>query len=344
MRGARFILYLACACSVALSQHPAADDVYRVGPGITPPKLLRKVEPTYPAQARSAYVQGTVLFEAVVDTNGKLTDITLVSPLGFGLDERAQEAIERWELKPGEKDGKPVKVRANIEVNFRLLGTWYDSKEERRRTSYNLAVANLKGNDTKSVEHATRTIQELSKEKYPPAAYLHAMLLREGKLLPKDLPESAKLLLFSSEKNFGPAMYEVGRMQLAGEEVPLDAQKGLQLIHDAAVLGSTGAQLYLGTLYEAGKDAPRDVMKARRYYRLCAAAREPVCQFRLARLLLADPDRSERQYVQALAWLQLASEAGSSQARALFERERPNVTAEQNTWIASLKPQLLHGH
>jgi TonB family protein len=338
------VLYATSALVAAVSQTPAAEDVYRVGQGITAPKVLRKVEPTYTYEARSARVQGSVLFEAVVDTSGKLTEITMVSPLGYGLDERAQEAVEQWKLKPGEKDGKPVKVRANIEVKFRLSNSWYDVDQERRRTRFNIAVMNLKERDKGSIEHASEAIQELSREKYAPAAYVHALLLREHKVLPAQPDEFVKLLLFASEKHFGPAMYEVGNLQLQGRVLPLDREAGLQLIHDAAVLGSTGAQFFLGMSYEAGHEMPKDVLKARRYFRLCAAAGQAHCQLRLARLLLDTPGRTEREYVQALAWLYVAADGGMPDAQTLLQRERVMATAEQIAWVAGLKPQLVRGH
>jgi TonB family protein len=40
--------------------------------------------------------------------------------LGFGLDEKALEAVKQWRFEPAKKDGRPVAVQINIEVNFRL--------------------------------------------------------------------------------------------------------------------------------------------------------------------------------------------------------------------------------
>jgi TonB family protein len=45
----------------------------------------------------------------------------VVHSLGLGLDEKAMEAVRKWRFKPGEKDGQPVTMHAEVEVNFRLL-------------------------------------------------------------------------------------------------------------------------------------------------------------------------------------------------------------------------------
>jgi outer membrane biosynthesis protein TonB len=36
------------------------------------------------------------------------------------LDEKAIEAVRQWRFRPGLKDGEPVAVVVNVEVNFRL--------------------------------------------------------------------------------------------------------------------------------------------------------------------------------------------------------------------------------
>jgi periplasmic protein TonB len=94
---------------------------YRIGGGVSPPSILFKVEPEYSEEARKAKFQGTVLLYVVVDEKGLPRDIKVLRPLGLGLDQKAVEAVEKWKFTPGKKDGKPVPVQAQIEVNFRLL-------------------------------------------------------------------------------------------------------------------------------------------------------------------------------------------------------------------------------
>jgi TonB family protein len=55
-----------------------------------------------------------------VDIDGNAKNIRVVRPLGMGLDEKAVEAVAKWRFKPGMKDGLPVAVKANVEVNFRM--------------------------------------------------------------------------------------------------------------------------------------------------------------------------------------------------------------------------------
>ena len=94
---------------------------YRIGGGVSPPSILFKVEPEYSEEARKAKFQGTVLLFVVVDEKGNPRDIKVLRRLGLGLDEKAVEAVDKWKFSPGKKDGTPVPVQAQIEVNFRLL-------------------------------------------------------------------------------------------------------------------------------------------------------------------------------------------------------------------------------
>ncbi len=97
------------------------NGIYSVGNGTTPPTVLSKVDPEYSEEARKAKYSGSVMLSIVVNTDGKAEEIKVVKSLGMGLDEKAIEAVQKWRFTPGKNKGQPVKVRAQIEVNFRLL-------------------------------------------------------------------------------------------------------------------------------------------------------------------------------------------------------------------------------
>jgi TonB family protein len=105
--------------SVTYARDPAP--AIRVGGGMKPPGLKSRREPEYTQEGRLSRFAGTVQLSAVVGTDGRAHDIKLVRSIGFGLDEKAAEAVRAWIFEPGMKDGRPVNVIANIEVNFRLL-------------------------------------------------------------------------------------------------------------------------------------------------------------------------------------------------------------------------------
>ena len=89
--------------------------------GVTQPRPIYDPDPDYSEAARKAKYQGTVLLYVQVDPSGKAVNMRVLHSLGLGLDEKAMEAVKKWKFKPGIKDGKPVTVEAQIEVNFRLL-------------------------------------------------------------------------------------------------------------------------------------------------------------------------------------------------------------------------------
>jgi TonB family protein len=100
---------------------PPAAGTERVGGGVTGPTLIHKVEPAYSEEARHAGVEGTVRLYVQINPEGKAVNMRVLHSLGGGLDEKAMEAVAQWRFNPGMKDGKPVTVEAQIEVNFRLL-------------------------------------------------------------------------------------------------------------------------------------------------------------------------------------------------------------------------------
>lgn len=98
--------------------------IHEVGADVSAPVVVKRVEPEYPAESRAG-VQGTVVLECVVDTKGVPTMIRVTRPLDAPLNQAAMKALGQWQFKPGEKDGKPVRVRINVEISFSAkYGIW----------------------------------------------------------------------------------------------------------------------------------------------------------------------------------------------------------------------------
>ena len=94
--------------------------VYRVGGGVSAPRAIYAPDPEYSEEARKAKYQGTVVLWTVIGPDGRTHDIRVSRSLGMGLDQKAIEAVRKWRFEPAMKDGHPVAVQVNVEVNFRL--------------------------------------------------------------------------------------------------------------------------------------------------------------------------------------------------------------------------------
>jgi TonB family protein len=88
--------------------------------GIEAPKLKDTHDPEYSPEAKAARVQGTSILQGVVGVDGSFRQVFIRTPLGWGLDEKAVEAVEKWRFEPAQKDGKPIPVTISVEVNFHL--------------------------------------------------------------------------------------------------------------------------------------------------------------------------------------------------------------------------------
>ena len=92
----------------------------RVNQGVVTGHILKKVEPEYPALAKAARLQGTVVFEAIIGKDGVINSLRIKQPLGLGVDESAAEAVSKWRYTPYIFNGEPVEVETTITVNYNL--------------------------------------------------------------------------------------------------------------------------------------------------------------------------------------------------------------------------------
>ena len=98
----------------------AGGGVLTLDGDIVAPRPIYDPEPEYSEEARKVKQQGTVILSLIVDAQGRPRNIHIARALGMGLDEKAVEAVSKWKFNPGTKDGKPVAVKINVEVAFRL--------------------------------------------------------------------------------------------------------------------------------------------------------------------------------------------------------------------------------
>ncbi len=89
---------------------------------VSPVTCLYCPEPGYTEEARKAKLQGKLLLEVLVGTDGKAMRIRVLKGLGMGLDERALEAVRAWRFSPGRDALKhPVPAWVTIETHFQLF-------------------------------------------------------------------------------------------------------------------------------------------------------------------------------------------------------------------------------
>jgi TonB family protein len=90
-------------------------------------KIIYRVEPEYPEDARAKKIEGTVLLGFTIDHDGLPQGIQVKRPLYPSLDQSAIEAVRKWRFEPALKGGQPVSMWVTVEVYFALDSR---SKEE----------------------------------------------------------------------------------------------------------------------------------------------------------------------------------------------------------------------
>jgi TonB family protein len=83
-------------------------------------KLISAIDPPSNEFAQANSVAGMALYRVILDSNGKVEKVVASRPIGFGLDENAEQTIRKATFQPAEKDGKPVPVALDLVVSFRI--------------------------------------------------------------------------------------------------------------------------------------------------------------------------------------------------------------------------------
>ena len=96
------------------------EQVYDLGPGITPPRVIRQVPP-HNSMVHGVRVSGKVTIGLVVTSEGLPKDGHVVHGIEEEVDRAALAALKQWRFAPAKKNGKPIAVRVVIEIEFHSM-------------------------------------------------------------------------------------------------------------------------------------------------------------------------------------------------------------------------------
>lgn len=99
---------------------PTDPGVYRQSAVDQKAKLVSVIDPPSNEFAQANGVAGMALYHAVIGSDGKVEEVIAGRPIGFGLDESAEQTIRKASFQPAIKDGKPVAVTLDVVVSFRI--------------------------------------------------------------------------------------------------------------------------------------------------------------------------------------------------------------------------------
>lgn len=91
----------------------------KLQPGDVAPQLERKAAAPFSLGADRRNVQGVVVLAAEIRPDGRAHKLRVVRPLPYGLTWSAIGSVRKWRFRPGLRDGKPVPINVQIEVEFR---------------------------------------------------------------------------------------------------------------------------------------------------------------------------------------------------------------------------------
>jgi TonB family protein len=93
----------------------------RVGGNVQATQLVRQVKPAYPESARAAGIEGTVVLQATIGTDGALKSVRVLNAqIDPDLAQAALSAVQQWLYKPSLLNGEPAEITTTITMNFTL--------------------------------------------------------------------------------------------------------------------------------------------------------------------------------------------------------------------------------
>lgn len=103
----------------AMNAQKAPQQTLRISQGVSEGMIVKRVQPTYPPQARQMRVEGRVELQANISPTGSITGLKQLSG-DMVLGRAAIDAVRQWKYKPYFLNGQPIEIQTQITVNFKL--------------------------------------------------------------------------------------------------------------------------------------------------------------------------------------------------------------------------------
>lgn len=94
--------------------------VLRLGDSVERPKIVKKVDPIYPDEAKKAFVQGVVILEVTTDEEGNVAEVKVIKSDSSLLNQASIDAVKQWKYEPMMSKGKPARLSFKVTLTFRL--------------------------------------------------------------------------------------------------------------------------------------------------------------------------------------------------------------------------------
>jgi protein TonB len=94
------------------------SNLFNVGDLDNPPVARVRQAPSYPYDMRRAGINGTVVVEFIINTEGDVIQTQVVRSSHREFEQPALQAVQKWKFKPGRKGGRVVNVRASQLLEF----------------------------------------------------------------------------------------------------------------------------------------------------------------------------------------------------------------------------------
>jgi TonB family protein len=113
--------------SILINDAPDSERINTTGYQLTeydtPPSPIQNPMPQYPVRFKSSGIQGVVVLDVLVLSDGSVGDIKVIKSLlsePGGLDDTAVATVKTWLFKPAMKNEKPIDSRVTIPISFSL--------------------------------------------------------------------------------------------------------------------------------------------------------------------------------------------------------------------------------